>query len=148
MKSSKNMCKDDLLCLNQFVKIVKDAKRVGRGHGAGTGKTCCRGVSGQKSRSGAAVSPLFIGGQSPFQRTTPKLVRMNSHRPKVYEITSYVLLSKCKKLLNNVFDNEAIKIVINKLNVPFKFKFVKIVGDMSELPFKSRLIKIDDFKIK
>ena len=39
--------------------------RVGRGIGSGKGKTCGRGVKGQKSRSGVAIKS-FEGGQMPL----------------------------------------------------------------------------------
>lgn len=48
------------------------AKRVGRGIGCGSGKTCGRGHKGQKSRSGGSVKPGFEGGQMPLQRRLPK----------------------------------------------------------------------------
>ena len=41
----------------------KNAKRVGRGIGSGTGKTCGRGHKGQKSRSGGFSKVGFEGGQ-------------------------------------------------------------------------------------
>lgn len=47
-------------------------KRVGRGPGSGHGKTACRGTKGQKSRSGAKISPAFEGGQMPLIRRLPK----------------------------------------------------------------------------
>ena len=46
-------------------------KRVGRGIGSGTGKTCGRGHKGQKSRSGGSVKTGFEGGQMPLQRRLP-----------------------------------------------------------------------------
>jgi large subunit ribosomal protein L15 len=45
--------------------------RVGRGIGSGKGKTCGRGVKGQKSRSGVAIK-AFEGGQMPLYRRLPK----------------------------------------------------------------------------
>ncbi|PHS68151.1 MAG: 50S ribosomal protein L15 [Methylophaga sp.] len=51
----------------------KDAKRVGRGIGSGTGKTCGRGHKGQKSRSGGFSKRGFEGGQQPLQRRLPKV---------------------------------------------------------------------------
>lgn len=51
----------------------KDAKRVGRGIGCGTGKTCGRGHKGQKSRSGGFSKVGFEGGQMPLQRRLPKV---------------------------------------------------------------------------
>jgi large subunit ribosomal protein L15 len=51
---------------------TKNAKRVGRGIGSGTGKTAGRGHKGQKSRSGGSVRPGFEGGQMPLQMRLPK----------------------------------------------------------------------------
>ena len=51
----------------------KNAKRVGRGIGCGTGKTCGRGHKGQKSRSGGFRKVGFEGGQMPLQRRLPKV---------------------------------------------------------------------------
>ena len=51
----------------------KDRKRVGRGIGSGTGKTCGRGHKGQKSRSGGFHKVGFEGGQMPLQRRLPKV---------------------------------------------------------------------------
>jgi large subunit ribosomal protein L15 len=48
------------------------SKRVGRGTGSGHGKTACRGHKGQRSRSGAKISPAFEGGQMPLIRRIPK----------------------------------------------------------------------------
>lgn len=50
----------------------KEAKRKGRGHGSGNGKTAGRGHKGQKSRSGGRVRIGFEGGQMPFARRVPK----------------------------------------------------------------------------
>ena len=50
-----------------------DAKRVGRGAGSGTGKTCGRGHKGQKSRAGGGSKVGFEGGQMPIQRRLPKV---------------------------------------------------------------------------
>ena len=51
----------------------KEAKRVGRGIGSGTGVTCGRGDKGQKSRSGGYHKVGFEGGQMPLQRRLPKV---------------------------------------------------------------------------
>lgn len=48
-------------------------KRVGRGHSAGQGKTCGRGVKGQHARSGGYHKTGFEGGQMPLQRRLPKI---------------------------------------------------------------------------
>ena len=57
--------------LNTREKIIKSKIRVGRGIGSGKGKTCGRGVKGQKSRSGVAIKS-FEGGQMPLYRRLPK----------------------------------------------------------------------------
>ena len=49
------------------------ARRVGRGHGSGKGKTAGRGTKGQKSRTGASIPAWFEGGQTPLHVRTPKL---------------------------------------------------------------------------
>ena len=56
---------------NIFSKANK--KRVGRGGGSGTGKTCGRGHKGQKSRTGGKIQVGFEGGQMPLQRRLPKV---------------------------------------------------------------------------
>lgn len=48
-------------------------KRVGRGHGSGTGKTSGRGHKGQGSRSGGKPGPAYEGGQTPIHMRMPKL---------------------------------------------------------------------------
>lgn len=50
----------------------KNRTRVGRGQGSGLGKTCGRGVKGQKSRSGGYHKVGFEGGQMPLARRLPK----------------------------------------------------------------------------
>lgn len=47
------------------------SKRLGRGEGSGVGKTCGRGVKGQKARSGVAIKG-FEGGQNPLYMRMPK----------------------------------------------------------------------------
>lgn len=51
----------------------KNAKRFGRGHSAGQGKTSGRGQKGQHSRSGGYHKVGFEGGQMPLQRRLPKV---------------------------------------------------------------------------
>jgi len=57
--------------LNDLAQIKKKKIRVGRGIGSGKGKTCGRGVKGQKSRSGVSIKS-FEGGQMPLYRRLPK----------------------------------------------------------------------------
>ncbi len=51
---------------------VKERKRIGRGHGSGTGKTAGKGHKGQKARAGRGMRIGFEGGQMPLQRRIPK----------------------------------------------------------------------------
>ena len=51
---------------------TKNRKRLGRGIGSGTGKTCGRGHKGQKSRAGGFHKVGFEGGQMPLHRRLPK----------------------------------------------------------------------------
>ncbi len=61
------------LCeLSPAVGSTKAPKRVGRGHGSGTGKTAGKGHKGQNARSGGGVRPGFEGGQMPLYRRLPK----------------------------------------------------------------------------
>ncbi len=54
------------------VGSTKEAKRIGRGHGSGNGKTAGKGHKGQKARAGHGMRPGFEGGQMPLQRRVPK----------------------------------------------------------------------------
>lgn len=58
--------------LSPALGSVKEAKRIGRGHGSGNGKTAGKGHKGQKARSGGGTRPGFEGGQMPLQRRVPK----------------------------------------------------------------------------
>jgi large subunit ribosomal protein L15 len=51
----------------------KTRKRVGRGQGAGQGKTSGRGQKGQGSRSSVGLPTGFEGGQMPLKQRLPKL---------------------------------------------------------------------------
>jgi large subunit ribosomal protein L15 len=55
---------------------------VGRGIGSGKGKTCGRGVKGQKARTGVSIRG-FEGGQMPLHRRLPKR-GFNNIFPKEY----------------------------------------------------------------
>ena len=61
-------------------------KRVGRGEGAGTGKTSGKGQKGQKSRSGVSIKG-FEGGQMPLYRRLPKRGFTNIFRKKYAEVS-------------------------------------------------------------
>jgi large subunit ribosomal protein L15 len=80
-------------------------KRVGRGIGCGSGKTCGRGHKGQKSRTGKKISPGFEGGQTPLHRRVPKF-GFTSRRSKFREELRLNDLATCDA---EVIDLEALK---------------------------------------
>lgn len=82
-----------------------DAKRVGRGIGSGSGKTCGRGHKGQKSRSGGFHKIGFEGGQMPLQRRLPK-VGFNSRKSRV---TEQVRLNELALVDGDTVDMAALK---------------------------------------
>ena len=66
-------------------------KRLGHGSGSGLGKTCGRGMKGQKARSGASIPAGFEGGQMPIHRRLPK--RGFTSRMRVRGINTYSIVS-------------------------------------------------------
>ena len=64
---------------------TKNAKRVGRGIGYGTGKTSGSGHKGQKARSGVSING-FEGGQMPIHRRLPKRGFTNIFRKNYVEV--------------------------------------------------------------
>lgn len=82
----------------------KNAKRVGRGIGSGTGKTCGRGHKGQKSRSGGKVMVGFEGGQMPLQKRLPKI----GFTSRVGIVTDEVRLHELNRF-DDVVDLETLK---------------------------------------
>ena len=83
----------------------KDAKRVGRGIGCGTGKTCGRGHKGQKARSGGSVRPGFEGGQMPMQKRLPKY----GFSSRIARTTAQIRLGELGALSAEIIDLEALK---------------------------------------
>src|ERR1022692_3677873 len=61
--------------------------RVGRGASAGQGKTCGRGVKGQRARKGGYHKVGFEGGQMPLQRRLPKVGFRSALKESVAELT-------------------------------------------------------------
>ena len=64
----------------------KEAKRIGRGHGSGQGKTAGKGHKGQKARAGKGMRVGFEGGQMPLQRRIPKRGFNNIFAKKVVSV--------------------------------------------------------------
>ena len=79
--------------------------RVGRGASAGQGKTCGRGVKGQRARKGGYHKVGFEGGQMPIQRRLPKF----GFRSKIAPTVAEVRLSELAKVKADVIDLDALK---------------------------------------
>ena len=113
--------------LNNLKKIKQKKLRVGRGIGSGKGKTCGRGVKGQKSRSGVAIKS-FEGGQMPLYRRLPKrgfniIPRKKIGALNLAEIQSFLQSKKIKS--TDKIDLALLK----KLNiVKKKYKKLKVLG--------------------
>ena len=98
---------------------TKEAKRIGRGHGSGNGKTAGKGHKGQKARAGHGMQIGFEGGQMPLQRRVPKRGFNNIFAEEVYAINVSAL---------NVFEDGAVvdaaaladKGIVKKASYPVK----------------------------
>jgi large subunit ribosomal protein L15 len=83
----------------------KPRLRVGRGASAGQGKTCGRGVKGQRARKGGYHKVGFEGGQMPLQRRLPKI----GFRSKISPLVAEVRLNELALVPGGVVDLEALK---------------------------------------
>jgi large subunit ribosomal protein L15 len=72
----------------------RSKKVLGRGHGAGTGKTSGKGHKGQKARSGGNVRPGFEGGQMPLYRRVAARGFSNHPFKKIFVPVNLSLLEK------------------------------------------------------
>jgi large subunit ribosomal protein L15 len=75
----------------------KPRLRVGRGASAGQGKTCGRGVKGQRARKGGYHKVGFEGGQMPLQRRLPKMGFISHVKPTRGEVTLETLAKVAAK---------------------------------------------------
>ena len=127
---------------NLNIKNHKPKKRVGRGIGSGLGKTCGRGVKGQKSRSGVAIKS-YEGGQMPLYRRLPKFGFTSRQAPlkchiKVGDLEKIgseeidIKLLKSKKIIKNKITE--VKIISGgELTKPLKLKGLKVSKSVKEL---------------
>ena len=79
--------------------------RVGRGASAGQGKTCGRGVKGQRARKGGYHKVGFEGGQMPLQRRMPKV----GFRSAIKALRAEVRLHELALVKDAVIDLAALK---------------------------------------
>ena len=101
----------------------KGRKRVGRGIGSGSGKTCGRGHKGQRSRSGGYHKVGFEGGQMPLHRRVPKRGFSNFHFKKEFQLVN---VSDFEKLDVEVIDANILK--ENGL-VKYAMRPIKVLGN-------------------
>src|SRR3977135_2524444 len=83
----------------------KNHLRVGRGASAGQGKTCGRGVKGQRARKGGYHKVGFEGGQTPLDRRLPKF----GFRSGMAVTRAEVRLHELEKIEGGVIDLDALK---------------------------------------
>ena len=89
----------------------KTKKRLGRGPGSGVGKTCGRGLKGQKSRSGVSLNG-FEGGQMPIYRRLPKRGFKNYFKTKIQNINFIIINNILKKIATSCSSNSSGKLFI------------------------------------
>jgi large subunit ribosomal protein L15 len=75
----------------------KPRKRVGRGEGAGQGKTSGRGQKGQGSRSSFTLPTGFEGGQMPLKQRLPKLRGFHNRWRREYVVVNLGKLGRFEK---------------------------------------------------
>src|ERR1700735_85391 len=80
-------------------------RRVGRGASAGQGKTCGRGVKGQRARKGGYHKVGFEGGQTTIDRRLPKF----GFRSNIRASRAEVRLNELEQLSVGVVDLDALK---------------------------------------
>jgi len=98
--------------------------RVGRGPGSGKGKTCGRGMKGQKARQPGNIHKLhFEGGQMPRVQRIPKMGFNNIFSTNVAEVNV--------GMLNKFADDEVVDVeaLVDARLVRGRFDVVKVLGD-------------------
>jgi large subunit ribosomal protein L15 len=102
------------------VGSTKTRLRVGRGASAGQGKTCGRGVKGQRARKGGYHKVGFEGGQMPLQRRLPKVGFRSAMKASRAELT-------LSDLMRVTSDEVTLAGLIEANLVPEQTKIVKII---------------------
>ena len=113
--------------LNTTIQVRSKKIRVGRGIGSGKGKTCGRGVKGQKSRSGVAIKS-FEGGQMPLFRRLPK----RGFNPIKKEKIAKLNLNKIQSMIDKKIISQTNTLNIENLKkakiISNTFNKIKILG--------------------
>ncbi len=106
------------------IKPARGAKRarlrVGRGASAGQGKTCGRGVKGQRARKGGYHKTGFEGGQMPLQRRLPKVGFRSAMKASRAELT-------LSDLMRFAESEVTLEKLIRANLVPAEAKLVKVI---------------------
>ena len=105
----------------------KKSKRVGRGIGSGTGKTCGRGHKGLKSRSGGKVAPGFEGGQMPLAKRLPKY----GFSSRISLVSAQVRLSELNQVDADVVTLDTLK-AANVIGSHIKQAKIFLSGELSK----------------
>ena len=116
--------------LKPHPKSKKTRKRVGRGSGSGVGKTCGRGLNGQKSRSGVSING-FEGGQMPLYRRLPKRGFKSPFSKKIQTINFKFIHQAVEK--NNLDPKNIKEIDLFKKNILNKSKGLVKLLNVGEL---------------
>ena len=131
---------------------LKKPKRVGRGIGSGKGKTCGRGIKGQKSRTGVSING-FEGGQMPLHMRMPKHGFKNKFKKKFFIVKTSTLnklvkekkLSDKKKILFS--DLQKADLSIKSIHSGYKILFnQKLDYSLNIQVHKASKTVIDDIK--
>ena len=111
--------------------LKRKPKRIGRGIGSGKGKTCGRGMKGQKSRSGVSING-FEGGQMPLHMRLPKHGFKNNFKKNYFLISTDLIndLVKTKKISSSkkITISDFVKM---NLKISSKYKGIKILSGSS-----------------
>jgi len=120
----------------------KTRLRVGRGASAGQGKTCGRGVKGQRARKGGYHKVGFEGGQMPLQRRMPKVgfrsaIKATRAEVRLSELNgidaAVIDLAVLKKAgVVSVFAEQAKVVLSGELKKAVKLKGIKVTKGAAE----------------
>ena len=102
-------------------KSKKNKKRLGRGIGSTSGKTCGRGHKGQHARAGGFHKTGFEGGQMPLQRRLPK----TGFKSKKSKFKLQITLGQIDRLKSDTID---IDTLINLKVIPRSTKKIKLIN--------------------
>eukprot|EP00428_Durinskia_dybowskii_P072430 CAMPEP_0170414056 /NCGR_PEP_ID=MMETSP0117_2-20130122/31861_1 /TAXON_ID=400756 /ORGANISM="Durinskia baltica, Strain CSIRO CS-38" /LENGTH=216 /DNA_ID=CAMNT_0010671913 /DNA_START=202 /DNA_END=852 /DNA_ORIENTATION=- len=139
---------DYVLSVNTIFPIPGSRKRptrVGRGHSAGQGGSCGKGMRGQKSRKGGSVRPGFEGGQTPLYRRLPKIVGspQKGHTKTVFEL---VKLDDLNKLPEGTEVDASELVEMGLITKPNKGRTLfKVIGGTEDLTVKGLKIRAHAF---